>query len=65
VRIYALTDLGKKVTRNFDGANSDEMRILNYLRDYKTATDDELDKVGERWVVRRLKSRGLIKELTQ
>jgi hypothetical protein len=65
VRVYALTDLGKKVTRTLDGTNSEEMRILNYLRDYKTATDDELDKVGERWVVRRLKSRGLIKELTQ
>ncbi|KKN45378.1 hypothetical protein LCGC14_0683640 [marine sediment metagenome] len=40
------------------------MRVLNYLRDNKTATDDQLDVVGERWVVKRLKKRGLIKELT-
>ena len=62
-RVYALTELGKKVTRNMDGG-TDEMRVLNYLRDNKTATDDQLDVVGERWVVKRLKKRGLIKELT-
>ncbi len=65
MRIYSLTELGKKVTRSMDDSNSDEMRILNYLRDNKTATDDQLSIVGERWLVRRLKSRGLIKELTQ
>ena len=64
MRVYALTELGKKVTRNMDGG-SDEMRILNYLRDNKTATDDQLDTVGERWLVRGLKKRVLIKELTQ
>lgn len=63
MRVYALTELGKKVTHSVD-ADSDEMRVLNYLRDNKTATDDQLDVVGERWIVRRLKRRGLIKELT-
>lgn len=63
MRVYALTELGRKVTRNMDGSG-DEMRILNYLRDNKTATDDQLDIVGERWMVRNLKGRGLIKELT-
>lgn len=46
------------------GGDADEMRILAYLRDNKTATDDQLDVVGERWLVRRLKQRGLLKELT-
>lgn len=63
MRVYGLTDLGRKVTRSMDGSG-DEMRVLNYLRDNKTATDDQLDVVGERWVVRGLKRRGLIKELT-
>lgn len=63
MRVYALTDLGKKITRNMDGDN-EEMRVLNYLRDNKTATDDQLDVVAERWVVRSLKQRGLVKELT-
>ena len=63
MRVYSLTELGKKVTRSMDGSG-DEMRVLNYLRDNKTATDDQLDVVGERWVVRGLKKRGLVKELT-
>jgi len=64
MRVYALTKLGKQVTASRDGAG-DEMRILQYLRENKTATSDELDTVGERWIVRRLKNRGLVKELTQ
>ncbi len=63
MRVYALTDLGKRITRTMEG-NTEEMRVLNYLRDNKTATDDQLDVVAERWVVRSLKRRGLIKELT-
>lgn len=64
MRVYALTDVGKKVARNQDGTDADEMRVLNYLRDNKTATDDQLDIAGERWVISGLKRRGLIKELT-
>jgi len=63
VRVYALTKLGKKITATHTGS-TDELKILQYLRENKTATDDELDTVGERWVVRSLKSRGLLKELT-
>jgi hypothetical protein len=64
MRVYALTGLGKKVTRDANGTNSEEMRVLNYLRDNKTATDDQLDVVGGRWIVRRLVGNKLIKELT-
>lgn len=63
-RVYGLTDIGKKVTKTMEG-DSDEMRVLNYLRDNKTATDDQLSVVADRWVVRSLKRRGLLKELTQ
>ncbi|KKL82221.1 hypothetical protein LCGC14_1986960 [marine sediment metagenome] len=65
MRVYALTELGKKVTYRESGTSSDEMQVLNYLRDNRTATDDQLDVVGERWLVKRLKKRGLVKELTQ
>ena len=63
MRVYGLTDIGRKVTKTTEGS-SDEMRVLNYLRDNKTATEDQLDIVAERWVVRSLKRRGLVKELT-
>ena len=63
MRVYGLTKVGRRITRDLNGS-SDEIRILNYLRDNKTATDDQLDVVGERWVVNSLKGRGLIKELT-
>jgi len=58
-----LTALGKKVTASRSD-NSDEMKVLQFLRENKTATDDELSVIGERWVVRRLRDRGLVKELT-
>ena len=64
MRVFALTKLGKDVTRNYSGDSDEELRILQYIRENKTATDGELDVVGERWMVRNLKSRGLVKELT-
>ncbi len=64
MRVYALTQLGKKVTSTREGSSDDEIRILQHIRENKTATDTELDVVGDRWLVRRLKERGLIKELT-
>lgn len=59
-----MTKLGKDVTRNYSGDSDEELRILQYIRDNKTATDAELSVVGDSWVVRRLKSQGLVKELT-
>jgi hypothetical protein len=64
VRVFALTDLGKKVTSR-DTEGGEEMRVLHYIRENETVTDDELELVGGRWMVRNLKKRGLIKELTQ
>jgi hypothetical protein len=64
MKVYALTDLGKKVTRDGSGTGTDEMRILNYVRDNKRVTDDQLEVAGESWVVRRLVHDGLLKQLT-
>ena len=63
MRLYALTELGRKIaSTKYD--DSDEFRILAYLRDHKTGTDEELGVIGGRHTVRRLKQRGLIRELT-
>ena len=64
MRVYALTKLGKKVTRACD-ESSEEMKILQHLRENGQATDSELEMVGELWLVKVLKRRGLVKELTQ
>lgn len=63
-RIYALTKVGKRAYR--DGSvDGDELRVLEYLKANRSASEDQLEIVGgERWVLRRLKSRGLITELT-
>jgi hypothetical protein len=63
MRVFALTKLGKRVTST-GGTGTDEMKILQYIRDNKTADDAQLETVGEAWLVRRLKSNGLVKELT-
>ena len=61
MKIFSLTDLGKKVVRN-GSADAEDMKILEYLWNNKTATDDELETVGERWRVRQLVPK-FIKEL--
>lgn len=64
IRVFALTKLGKKVTSS-RANGSDEISVLQFIRENKTATEDELDAVGgERFVLRKLKSEGLVKELT-
>lgn len=63
MRVYALTKLGKRVTSSRNDS-SDELRMLQYIRENKTATDAELETVGELWIVRSLKNHGLVKELT-
>lgn len=64
MKVFALTKLGRRVASTHEGSD-DEMRVLHYLRDNKTATDDEIEVAcGGRWALRKLKSRGLIIELT-
>jgi len=64
MRIFGLTDLGKKVASTKEG-DDEEMRTLQYLRENKTGTDSELEVVGgEGYVLRRLKRRGLVREVT-
>ena len=65
MRVYKITDEGRKAFRT-GGGDSEEVRVLDYLMNSpgRSATDDQLDVVGERWVVKGLKRRGLIKELT-
>jgi len=64
MKVYKLTDAGKDVVRRVD-ATGDEMRVLQHLADVKRATDEQLDIVAERWVVRGLKRSRLIKEVTE
>ena len=64
MRVYTLTELGKRLARTKD-SDSLEMRVLNFLYDNKSSTEEELYVVGgERHVMRHLVERGLVKELT-
>ena len=63
MRVFALTQLGKKMASS-RWENTDEFRVLSYLKDNKTGTDSELDVIGGRHILRKLRDRGLIKELT-
>lgn len=68
MKLYALTEAGKVAAKR-DG-DDDEMRVLHFIRDHKTATDSELEVIADSYIVRRLVrggSRGgggLVKELT-
>lgn len=64
MKFFALTKLGKKVARTKEGS-TDEMRIVNYLAENKTASEDELDIVveGGRIIAKRLVQDKLVVEL--
>jgi hypothetical protein len=53
MHVYKLSKLGKKLVRN-GGAEPEDMKILEYLWNSGTATDDQLEVVGETWRVKRL-----------
>lgn len=63
MRVYALTDLGKKIADK-SGVPKEESAVLQFLKRNKTGTDSEMDVVGELYVVKRLIKRGLVQELT-
>jgi len=64
MRVYGLTDLGKRIAKTKTGDTS-EYRILQFLRENRTGTDDELDIVGgDRYTLKKMEERNLIKELT-
>jgi len=64
-KIYEITKSGKRVLRD-SSLSEDELRILQYVKDNKTASSDQLEVVGgEGWLVRSLKRRHLIKELVE
>ena len=53
MHVYKLTKLGKRVVRG-GGADPEDMKILEYLWNNGSATDDQLEVVGDAWRVRRL-----------
>ena len=64
-KIYKITKLGKKVIRDSSLAE-DELRILQYLKDNKSASGSQLEVAGgERWMLRSLQRRKLVKEITE
>lgn len=63
-KIYEITKAGKRVLKD-SSLSEDGLRILQYLKDNKSASSDQLEVAGgERWLVRSLKRKHLIKELT-
>ena len=63
MKVYSLTKLGRKVASTKVGQD-EEFKVLNYIQQNRTATEDELDVVGGRYLVKKLVGEGLVKELT-
>lgn len=64
IRVFALTELGKRIASKGAG-DDEEIRVLQFLSSNKASTSDEVEVAGgERYILRRLKERGLVKELT-
>ena len=64
MKLYCRTVLGKRATSDRSG-ESDELRILDYLADNRTATDDQMEVAGgDRFIIKDMIDKGLLKELT-
>ncbi len=63
MRIYCLTEVGRIAAKKAID-ESEESKVLRFIRENKTATDAELEVIGGRHAVRKLQERSLIKELT-
>ena len=63
-RIFALTKVGRKALRD-GSADEEELKILEYLGENRSASEDQLEVAGgERYLLRGMKSGGLVRELT-
>ena len=60
--VYTLTKMGKKIYKN-PCLSDEEMRIINFLKDNKIASEDQLEVAGgERWIIKSLERHGYIKK---
>lgn len=65
MRIFSLTKLGVKAALRGEGP-IDEVKVLQYIRENRTATEDELSVIaGDGYLTRKLKREGLVEELTK
>jgi hypothetical protein len=71
MRMWAITKLGKKASSSVQHADSEEKEVLNFMHEYRVASTDDvhiglgipLSKASN--CLGRLKSRGLVEELTR
>ena len=63
-KVYVTTKAGRRVLR--DGSASDEeLKVLQYIKDNRSASESQIEVVGSRWLVRHLQKRKLVRELTE
>jgi len=56
-------DVGKRMVHDRSGS-AEVLRILDHLNENRSATDDQLEIVGERWLVKSLARRHIIRKVT-
>ena len=63
-KIFILTKAGKRAYKDYS-LSEDEMRVVEYLKGCRSASDDKLGEIGiESWLLRSMERHGLVKELT-
>ena len=62
MKIYEITGIGKRALKS-GTLSGDQQKALQHIKDTHAASDESIDVVADRWVVRQLEKAGLIKEL--
>lgn len=60
-RIYEPTKKGRRAYKR-TALSSEELKIMEFLIGSRSANESTLETVGELWLIRSMKRRGLIKE---
>lgn len=63
-KVYVTTKAGRRILRD-GSATGDELKVLQFIKDNRSASESQVEVVGSRWMVRHLQKRGLVKELTE
>jgi len=63
-KVYVTTKAGRRVLRD-GSANEDELKVLQYIKDNRSASESQIETVGSRWLVRHLEKRKLVKAITE
>ncbi len=65
MKVYGLTDLGKKVFRQGGKCTPEEAKVIDYVGSNQRVTEGDLEVVADRYTVKKLANDHILKVLNE